>query len=113
MTAVEFSAVRMHDNDFELVWEAAKRVRDAETADLAADGLRRLCTEDGCELNVKAITFALERLNRKTYGRDESGHSEGGSGPKNVYNIVIQGFPQGQPCGNLATNPTSTPVIDA
>jgi len=112
LTALEFSTMRHKDHDLGLVWEAAKRVKAADTAILAADGLRRLMTEEGCELNAKAVMFALERLDGKTYGKTDQGAGGGGSGPRSVYNIVIQGFPQGQPCGNLATNPSSTPSID-
>ena len=113
LTAIDFSVIRHQDHDFSLVWEAAKRVKASETALLAGDGLRRLITEDGCELNAKAVMFAAERLAPDLFGKVVADGAGGGSGPNNVYNIIIQGFPQGQPCGNLATNTTSTPVIDA
>ena len=113
MTHLEFQVMRHKDHDFALVCEAARRFRDENMVAKAERALERLATTEDCGLNVKAATFILERLASKRYARTDSVASGGGSGPKNVYNIVIQGFPQGQPCGNLATNPTSTPVIDA
>lgn len=112
LTALEFSVIRHKDHNFGLVWEAAKRVKAADTAILAADGLRRLTTEEGCELNAKAVMFALERLDGKNYGKPDAGVAGGGSSAKSVYNIVIQGFSTAQPCDNRVATTVQSPVID-
>ena len=110
MTHLEFTAMRLKDKDFFAVFEAAKHVRDLKTAANAHIGLDRLITEDGCELNAKAVMFALERLDSERFGKKDDDEGGGGkSGARTVYNIVINA----QPCGNLAENPTQTPTIDA
>lgn len=109
MTHLEFTAMRLKDKDFFAVFEAAKHVRDLKTAANAHIGLDRLITEDGCELNAKAVMFALERLDTERFGKREDGQDGGKSGARTVYNIVINA----QPCGNLAENPAQTPTIDA
>ena len=110
LTHLEFEAIRHKDHNFALVVEAAKRVRDALQVADAQNGLNRLITEDGCELNAKAVMFAAERLDPKRYGKatDENGS---GSAPKTIYNIVINATPTGQSCGNIATTPIDAEVI--
>jgi len=114
LTHLQFTAIRHKDHDFALVFEAAKRASLALTAANAKTGLDRLVTEDGCGLNAKAVMFAAERLDPERFGKaaDEQGGG-GRSGAKTVYNIVINAGSGARPCGNLAENPTQTPVIDA
>ncbi len=109
MTHLEFTAMRLKDKDFFAVFEAAKHVRDLKTAANAHIGLDRLITEDGCELNAKAVMFALERLDPERFGKTADASDGGGkSGARTVYNIVINA----QPCGNLATTGADAPIID-
>ena len=110
LSHLQFTAIRHKDHDFALVFEAAKRASLALTAAKAKTGLDRLVSEDGCGLNAKAVMFAAERLDPERFGKKDDGDEGGGrSGAKTVYNIVINA----QSCGNLAENPTQTPIIDA
>lgn len=113
LSHLQFTAIRLKDHDLGLVFEAAKRVRDGLTVAKAQTGLDRLISEDGCELNAKAVMFAAERLDPERFGKREDGQDGGKSGVKTVYNIVINAGSAAQPCGNLAENPMQTPVIDA
>lgn len=113
LTHLQFTAMRLKDKDFFAVFEAAKRIRDEMTVAKARTGLDRLVSEDGCELNAKAVMFAAERLDPERFGKREDGQDGGKSGAKTVYNIVINAGSAAQPCGNLAENPMRTPVIDA
>lgn len=113
LSHLQFTAIRLKDHDLGLVFEAAKRVRDGLTVAKAQTGLDRLISEDGCELNAKAVMFAAERLDPERFGKREDGQDGGKSGAKTVYNIVINAGSAAQPCGNLAENPMQTPVIDA
>lgn len=113
LSHLQFTAIRLKDHDLGLVFEAAKRVRDGLTVAKAQTGLDRLISEDGCELNAKAVMFAAERLDPERFGKREDGQDGGKSGTKTVYNIVINAGSAAQPCGNLAENPIQTPVIDA
>ena len=113
LTHLQFTAVRHKDHNFALVYEAAKRVHAEVTAVNAQNGLDRLITEDECGLNAKAVMFAAERLDPERFGKAAEEQDGGRSGPKTVYNIVINAAPTAQPCGNIAANPVSTPVIDA
>ena len=113
LSHLQFTAIRLKDHDLGLVFEAAKRVRDGLTVAKAQSGLDRLISEDGCGLNAKAVMFAAERLDPERFGKREDGQEGGKSGAKTVYNIVINAGSAARPCGNLAENPTQTPVIDA
>lgn len=113
LSHLQFTAIRLKDHDLGLVFEAAKRVRDGLTVAKAQSGLDRLISEDGCGLNAKAVMFAAERLDPERFGKREDGQDGGKSGAKTVYNIVINTGSAARPCGNLAENPTQTPVIDA
>ena len=113
LSHLQFTAIRLKDHDMGLVFEAAKRVRDGLTTAKAQTGLDRLISEDGCGLNAKAVMFAAERLDPERFGKAAEEQDGGRSGPKTVYNIVINAAPTAQPCGNIAANPVSTPVIDA
>ena len=113
LSHLQFTAIRLKDHDLGLVFEAAKRVRDGLTVAKAQTGLDRLISEDGCELNAKAVMFAAERLDPERFGKREDGQDGGKSGVKTVYNIVINAGSAARPCGNLAENPMQTPVIDA
>ena len=106
---LEFELVRHKCHDFALIFEAARRVRDALTEADASTGLNRLVSEDGCEINAKAVLWALERLRPDRFGKPTESGSGGASGPKNVYNIIIPGV---KVCGNLATTPQNPPIID-
>ena len=110
LSHLQFTAIRLKDHDLGLVFEAAKRVRDEMTVAKAQTGLDRLISEDGCDLNAKAVLFAAERLDPERFGKAADGQEGGKSGgARTVYNIVINA----QPCGNLAENTMQTPVIDA
>ncbi|MGN0844170.1 MAG: hypothetical protein ACI4QT_02995 [Kiritimatiellia bacterium] len=109
LTHIEFEVIRHKSQYFTRLFEAAKRVRDALRAADAVAGLDSLITQEGCDLNAKAVLFAVERLLPDRFGKVADGHAGGTSGPKNVYNIVI---PLVQPCGNLAATPQNQPVID-
>lgn len=111
LTHLQFTAIRLKDRDFFAFFEAAKSVRDCRTAANAQIGLNRLLTEDGCGLNAKAVMFALERLDRKTYGKPTDEGEGGRGGAKTIYNIVINNN-NAQPCGNLATTTAENPTID-
>ena len=109
LTHLQFTAMRLKDKDFFAVFEAAKRIRDEMTVAKARTGLDRLISEDGCELNAKAVMFAAERLDPERFGKTADASDGGGkSGARTVYNIVINA----QPCGNLATTGAGSPVID-
>lgn len=109
LTHIEFEVIRHKSQYFTRLFEAAKRVRDALRAADAVSGLDSLITKEGCELNAKAVLFAVERLMPGRFGKVADGPADGTSGPKNVYNIVI---PLVQPCGNLAATPQNQPVIN-
>ena len=109
LTHLQFTAIRLKDHDFGLMYEAAKRLKAELTAANAQTGLDRLITEDGCGLNAKAVMFAAERLDPERFGKTADASDGGGkSGARTVYNIVINA----QPCGNLATTGAGSPVID-
>lgn len=112
LTHLEFTAIRQKDHNFALMFEAAKRVKAELTAANAQTGLDRLVTEDKCDLNAKAVMFALERLSADRFGRGADGQDGVRSGPKVVYNIVINADSGGRHCGNLATTATETPIIE-
>lgn len=109
LTHIEFEVIRHKSQYFTRLFEAAKRVRDALRAADAVSGLDSLITKEGCELNAKAVLFAVERLMPDRFGKVADGSSGGASGPKNVYNITI---PLVNPCNNLATTPQNQPIID-
>ena len=108
LTHIEFEVIRHKSQYFTRLFEAAKRVRDALRAADAVSGLDSLITKEGCELNAKAVLFAVERLMPDRFGKVADGASGGGC-PKNVYNITI---PLVNPCNNLATTPQNQPIID-
>ena len=79
-----------------------ERLSELENEDIVADAreaMRRLLTESECELNAKAAIFALERLDRKSFG---SVKAEGdGERAQVVYNIP-----------NLTVNMISAPSVE-
>ena len=112
LTHLQFTAMRLKDKDFFAVFETAKRIRDEMTVAKARTGLDRLISEDGCELNAKAVMFAAERLDPERFGKTADEQNSGKSSAKTIYNIVINAGSTAQPCGNLATTAVQTPPID-
>lgn len=111
LTHLQFTAIRLKDHDFGLMYEAAKRMKAELTAANAQTGLDRLITEDGCGLNAKAVMFAAERLDPERFGKTADEQNSGKSSAKTIYNIVINAGSTAQPCGNLATTAVQTPPI--
>jgi hypothetical protein len=112
LTHLEFTAIRLKDHNFGLMYEAAKRLKTALMAENAQIGLDRLITEDGCGLNAKAVMFAAERLDRQTFSKPTDEADGGRGGAKTIYNITINANSGVQPCGNLAATPIEAEVID-
>ena len=91
------------------LWPEAKVVRDyirsvnleireidnEEMLDEARQGLHRLLTVEDCGLNARAVTFANERLDKRTFGdprvqvaEDEREAAQGGTGGGITINII-------------------------
>ena len=77
---------------FHLVYKTVRARRDKiremqneELLDHAREGLDKLVSEEGCELNVKAVTFAMEKLDRRNFGSGKQ--DDGGGGATVVYNL--------------------------
>lgn len=113
VTHLDMTAARHQDRELAVILSAAERIGAEDLARTAKESLRRLATEEGCELNVKAATFLAERLDRETFGQRQEGVGPGQGGAKVVYNIVINAGSGAQPCGNLATTEVSKDFLEA
>lgn len=63
----------------------AREIENDEILEDARNGLRRLVTVEGCELDQKSVLFAIERLDRKSFGRDAV--KEGGGNVQVNYHL--------------------------
>lgn len=92
MRHIAFMAEKSHNASLGLLFEAAKRLRNAAIAAKAEMALDKLLTTEGCEINAKAVIFALERLDCDTFSKPKEDAPKD-TGGKTTYNIFIGGKP--------------------
>lgn len=107
---------RWQDPQYAVAQDYVERLRLEQIAARATDALKGLVDGDAAseKRNVRAVTFALERLRRDEFADPRlSVNQQGGRGGGVTYNITFNnGTMPPNLCGGRVANPLDAPVID-
>ena len=113
---LDLQRYRWQDPQFEVAQDYVERMRLDLIAAASSDALRSLVNGDESARgrNVRAVTFALERLRRDEFADPRlSVNQQGGRGGGVTYNITFNnGTMPPNLCGGRVANPLDPPVID-
>lgn len=113
---LDLQRYRWQDPQYAVAQDYVERLRLDQIAARATDALRGLVDGDATseKRNVRAVTFALERLRRDEFADPRlSCNQAGGRGGGVTYNITFNsGSMPPNLCGGRVANPLDPPVID-
>ena len=112
---LDLQRYRWQDPQYAVAQDYVERLRLEQIAARATDALKGLVDGDTAseKRNVRAVTFALERLRRDEFADPRlSVNQQGGRGGGVTYNITFNGGTMPNLCGGRVANPLDAPVID-
>lgn len=113
---LDLQRYRWQDPQYAVAQDYVERLRLEQIAARATDALKGLVDGDAAseKRNVRAVTFALERLRRDEFADPRlSVNQQGGRGGGVTYNITFNnGTMPPNLCGGRVANPLDAPVID-
>ena len=113
---LDLQRYRWQDPQYAVAQDYVERLRLEQIAARATDALKGLVDGDAAseKRNVRAVTFALERLRRDEFADPRlSVNQQGGRGGGVTYNITFNnGMMPPNLCGGRVANPLDAPVID-